>query len=279
MNTPFEPGSTATQADARFGAPCNAWQGNPQQVSLVRRTPEPVVCTLAAEPARVEIDLTRSALVVIDMQNDFCHPQGWFGQRGLDIAPCRQPIPVISELLPAWRAAGGRVLWLNWGIRADGANLPPSIHYKAKGGNAHAVGYGEVSPEDHGPSLVRGSWGAALVDELQAASNDLLVDKHRLSGFFDSELDGVLRAQGITTLLFAGINTDRCVFSTLQDAGFLGYDCLLVGDACSTPSPVHVSDAIHFLVRLLHGFVTTSAAVHAALTTTHSPDPSPTPQP
>ncbi|MDQ8022575.1 MAG: isochorismatase family cysteine hydrolase, partial [Moraxellaceae bacterium] len=209
MNTPFDQ-TTGTVA-ATFGAPHNAWQGGPQQVSLVRRAPQPVARTLKAEPAGVEIDLGRSALVVVDMQNDFCHPQGWFGQRGLDIAPCRNPIPVIAELLPAWRDAGGRVVWLNWGIRADVANLPPSVHYKAKGGNPAATGYGDVSPEDHGPSLVRGSWGAALVDELQPGAGDLLVDKHRLSGFFDSELDGVLRAQGITTLLFAGINTDRCV--------------------------------------------------------------------
>lgn len=258
MNTPF----TAT---ARYGAAHNAWQGGAQAVSLVRELPPPRRLRVAAEQTALEIDLGRSALVVVDMQNDFCHPQGWFGQRGLDIAACRRPIPVIAQLVPAWRAAGGRVLWLNWGIRADLANLPPSVRYKAKAGDPAAVGYGEVSPEDHGPSLVQGSWGAARVDELRAEPADLLVHKHRLSGFFDSELDGVLRAQGITTLLFAGINTDRCVFSTLQDAAALGYDCLLVRDACDTPSPAHVSEAIHFLVRLLHGFLTDSAALLAAL--------------
>lgn len=249
----------------RFGARHNAWQGDTQQVSLVREATPPRRLRFAAEDRAMEIDLGRSAIVVVDMQNDFCHPQGWFGQRGIDITACRRPIPTLSRLVPAWRAAGGRVLWLNWGIRADRANLPPTIHYKATRGDPAVVGYGEVSPEDHGPSLVQGSWGAALVDGLDAAPQDLLVHKHRLSGFFDSDLDGVLRAQGITTLLFAGINTDRCVYSTLQDAAFLGYDCLLVRDACDTPSPAHVTDAIHFLVRLLHGFITDSTALAAAL--------------
>jgi hypothetical protein len=77
----------------------------------------------------------------------------------------------------------------------------------------------------------------------------------------------VLRGQGLQTLLFAGVNTDRCVFPTLQDAGFLGYDCLLLEDACSTPSPAYVSRAIHFIVRQLHGFTATAADLLAALPT------------
>ena len=81
----------------------------------------------------------------------------------------------------------------------------------------------------------------------------------------------LLLAQGITTLLWAGINTDRCVFSSLQDAGFLGYDNVLLADACGTPSPAYVSRAIHFLVQQLHGFVATTPALHAALTPTPQP--------
>jgi nicotinamidase-related amidase len=127
------------------------------------------------------------------------------------------------------------------------------------------VGYGERSPEDHGRALVAGDWGAAVVDELEVDRCDFVVHKHRLSGFADNELDGLLRAQGLRTLLWAGINTDRCVFSSLQDAGFLGYDNVLLADACSTPSPASVTRAIHFLVQQLHGFVADSAALLATL--------------
>ncbi|MDB5799233.1 MAG: Isochorismatase [Rhodocyclales bacterium] len=266
------PPSSQTNAATSFGEAHNAWTStSADRVSLVRQMPPPRALQIAAQPAQLEIDIARSVLIVVDMQNDFCHAAGWFGQKGIDTSAARRPIPVIADLLPAWRAAGGRVLWLNWGVRADLANLPPTIRYKAKGGRAEGIGYGEASPDDRGPTLVRGSWGAARIDELQAAPDDLHVDKHRLSGFWDSELDGVLRNLGMTTLLFAGINTDRCVFSTLQDAGFLGYDCVLIGDACATSSPEYVTQAIHFLVLKLHGFITDSAALHTGLQSLSAP--------
>lgn len=258
---------TASVPATRFGpAPHNAWTLSEAGLSLLRTTARPVPVRIDIQPQPLTIDLGRSALVVVDMQNDFCHPRGWFGQKGIRVAPMRRPIPVLQRLLPAWRKAGGRVLWLNWGVRADVANLPPTVLFKGKR-TADGVGYGERSPEDRGRALVPGDWGAQVIDELPVDARDLTVFKHRLSGFADNDLDGVLRAQGITTLLWAGINTDRCVFSSLQDAGFLGYDNLLLADACSTPSPAYVTRAIHFIVQQLHGFVVPSAAVLAALPT------------
>jgi ureidoacrylate peracid hydrolase len=252
-------------APARFGpAPGNSWTLAGDTVSLVRAAPQPRPVRVAAAPQAIEIDLARSALVVVDMQNDFCHPQGWFAQKGIAIKPARKAIRPIAELLPRWREASGAVVWLNWGIRADRRNLSPTVQFKGKRG-ADGVGYAEHSPIDHGPSLVQGSWGAQVIDELPVAPADITVHKHRLSGFWDNELDSLLRQQGITTLLFAGINTDRCVFSTLQDANFLGYDCVLLADACATSSPAYVSRGIHFLVQQLHGFVAASDALREAL--------------
>lgn len=242
----------------------STWTVHDDHVSLVRAAPAPLVARVAAEPQAIEFDLARSALVVVDMQNDFCHAQGWFGCKGIDVAPMRAPIATIATLTDAMRTAGARVVWLNWGIRADRANLPASVLYRGKR-SADAAGYGEASAAGRGPSLVQGSWGAAQVDELRAQAGDLAVMKHRLSGFWDSELDSALRRAGVTTLFFAGINTDRCVFSTLQDAGFLGYDCVLVEDACGTPSPQYVTDAIVFMVRQLHGFTATSTALLASV--------------
>ena len=211
-----------------------------------------------AQPQGIRLDIVRSVLVVVDMQNDFCHPKGWFGQKGIKVQPMRKPIPAIAALLPIWRAAGGTVLWLNWGVRADRLNLSPNVLFRGKR-SADGVGYGEASPEDRGRSLIPGEWGAQVVDELSLADTDITVFKHRLSGFWDNELDSILRLRGATTLLFAGVNTDRCVFSTLQDAGFLGYDAVLLEDACSTPSPAYVTRAIHFVIRQLHGFTARSA--------------------
>jgi nicotinamidase-related amidase len=204
-------------------------------------------------------------VIVVDMQNDFCHADGWFGQKGLSVRPTRKPIPMIARLLPAWRSAGGAVLWLNWGVRADLLNLSPTIRFKGKGGVTDAVGYAERSASDKGRALVAGDWGARVVDELKVEPTDITVFKHRLSGFWDNELDSILRHQGITTLLFAGVNTDRCVFSTLQDAAFIGYDCVLLADACSTSSPAYVTRAIHFIVQQLHGFVATADGLLTSL--------------
>ncbi len=261
-----------------YGAhPATAWHGTPEVLSLVRTPQPPRPVRLPTHTEVIELDVLRSALVVVDMQNDFCHPEGWFAQKGVSMRATRKPIPVLRELLPAWRHAGGRVVWLNWGVRPDTLNLGPTVRYKAERPDADGqpgVGYAQASPLDHGPSVVPGSWGAQVISELPQAADDITVFKHRLSGFHDNELDSILRQQGITTLLFAGVNTDRCVFSSLQDAGFLGYDCVLLKDACSTPSPVYVTRAIHFLVDKLHGFVGTAEALIPALkvasTPTHS---------
>jgi nicotinamidase-related amidase len=259
----------------RFGpAAHNAWTWSPDGVSLVREARTPHRVRLATQNDMVEIDVLRSALIVVDMQNDFCHAEGWFGQKGVSMKSTRKPIPVLTELLPAWRHAGGTVLWLNWGVRADTLNLSPLVQFKASRPGADGqpgVGYGRVSPLDRGPSVVQGQWGAQVVDELPVAPTDITVFKHRLSGFWDNELDSILRQQGITTLLFAGVNTDRCVFSTLQDAAFLGYDCVLLKDACGTPSPAYVSRAIHFLVEKLHGFVASADSLIPALVRTPKP--------
>ncbi len=266
---------TAPLAAAGFGPVAhNAWRLSDTDVNLVRAPLASKVVQLDAQPQRIRLDIVRSVLVVVDMQNDFCHPKGWFGQKGISVRPMRKPIAGIAALLPAWRAAGGTVLWLNWGVRADRLNLPPSVQFKGKR-QAQAVGYAEVSPEDRGRSLVPGEWGARVVDELAVEPGDITVFKHRLSGFWDNELDSILRLRGTTTLLFAGVNTDRCVFSTLQDAGFLGYDCVLLEDVCSTPSPAYVTRAIHFIVRQLHGFTARSADLVPALAARRRRPPTP----
>ena len=260
----------ARTAPVRGGSGASfGWQIKAEGVSLLRPQRQPKPVWLQARPQKLEIDVHSSALVVIDMQNDFCHPEGWFGQKGVSMRATRKPIPMLQKLLPLWRAAGGRVVWLNWGVRTDRLNLPEAVLLKAKldaQGQLSGVGYAESSPLDRGPSLVPGHWGAQVVDELPVAADDITVFKHRLSGFYDNELDSLLRQQGVKTLLFAGINTDRCVFSSLQDAGFLGYDCILLEDACATPSPAYVSRAILFLVEKLHGFVASAQSLTVSLT-------------
>ncbi|MCK5533396.1 MAG: cysteine hydrolase family protein, partial [Halopseudomonas aestusnigri] len=99
--------------------PDNAWHQHYGVTSLLRpaHTSKPLLFT--SDQGNLELDIGASALVVVDMQNDFCHPEGWFAQKGASMRATRRPIAPLRKLLPAWRQAGGRVVWLNWGIRAD----------------------------------------------------------------------------------------------------------------------------------------------------------------
>jgi nicotinamidase-related amidase len=110
-----------------------------------------------------------------------------------------------------------------------------------------------------------GSWGAEVVDELNANGGDIQVTKHRFSGFWDTDLDAILRGLGVKTLLIGGVNLDQCVMTTLEDASFLGYDVVLVSDCSATTSPSFCTEATLYNIKLLFGFVTTSNGLLAAL--------------
>jgi nicotinamidase-related amidase len=244
--------------------PETAWRVSDREADLVRRGAPSEIAAIAAEPQHLRIDLRRTAYVVIDMQNDFCAPGGWLDHIGVDIAPARRPIAPLQRVLPRLRRARVPVIWVNWGNRPDRLNLSPSVlHvYKPSG---HGVGLGDPLPANGAKVLEKGSWAAAIVDELAPASDDIRVDKYRMSGFWDTPLDSILRNLGITTLLFGGVNLDQCVMCTLQDANFLGYDCILVEDCAATTSPEFCRQATLYNVKQCFGFVTNTAALEAAL--------------
>ena len=233
----------------------NSWHVSPDLVDTVRRRPEPCPCLLAAEPRPVRIDLAATAMLVIDMQNDFCHPAGWLAGIGVDVASARAPIGPLARLLPVLRAGSVPVLWVSWGNRPDRLNLSPSLLNVY---DPHAVGTGLGAPlgPDGSRVLEAGGWNAAIVDELTPAAGDILVAKHRMSGFWDTPLDSILRNLRIDTLLFGGVNVDQCVMATLQDASCLGYDCILVDDCAATTSPAYCHDATRYNVRQCYGFTT-----------------------
>ena len=245
--------------------PNNRWRVSDSAVNLVRDAVPPHAVSLPAAPQRLTLDVNRSALVIIDMQNDFCHSKGWLASIGVDVGPARAPIAPLQNLLPAWRKNGGSVVWLNWGNRPDLLNLSPSLlHvYQPTG---QGIGLGSTLPGTGAPVLEKGSWSAAVVDELTIATGDIQIDKHRMSGFWDTPLDSVLRNLGVTTLLFAGVNADQCVMCTLQDANFLGYDCVLLQDCTATTSPPFCMDATLYNVRQCFGFVADSSDLSLALT-------------
>ena len=244
--------------------PGNAWRVDAETADLRRAARPPLPVSLACRPQRLVLDLARTACVVIDMQNDFCSPSGWLASLGVDVGPARSPIGPLTRLLPLLREVEVPVVWLNWGNRPDRANLPPGVlHVYDPDGSG--VGLGGLLPASGAPVLERGSWGARVVDELVVEPGDLAVDKYRMSGFFDTELDGVLRNLGVTTVLFGGVNVDQCVLATLMDAASLGYDCVLLEDCSATTSPPYCLEATHYNVRQCFGFVARGEDLAAAL--------------
>jgi nicotinamidase-related amidase len=240
-------------------SPRNQWQVSTQAVDLRRAPRVPRPLSIAATPQGLTLDLARTALLVVDMQNDFCHPEGWLGHIGVDVAPARAPIPALAALLPALRRQDVPVIWVNWGNRPDRLNLSPSLLHVYKPTGV-GTGLGDPLPGSGAAVLERGSWSASVVDELAEEETDIRVSKYRMSGFWDTELDSILRNLGVTTLLFAGVNVDQCVLCTLQDANFLGYDCVLLEDCSGTTSPDYCFAATLYNVRQCFGFVAQSGA-------------------
>jgi nicotinamidase-related amidase len=241
----------------------NQWGVGPSSANLVRRAVPARPIAFDAEPQNLVIDLARSAFVVVDMQNDFCAKGGYLDYRGVDYKLDRKPIAPIAATVPLLRELGVPIVWLNWGVRPDLLDVSPTLlHAHTQDGSG--AGLGETIPGG-GPILLEGSWGARIVDELVPDTRDIQVTKHRFSGFWDTPLDSILRNLGVTTLLFAGVNADQCVLTTLQDAMFLGYDCVLVEDCVGTTSPDYCMQATLYNVKLLFGFVTRSEQLRAGI--------------
>ena len=248
----------------------NRWMVSEATADLVRRPVPPRPLAVPAANKQITFDLAHTAIVIVDMQNDFCHPDGWLAHIGVDVSAARTPIAPLQRLLPALRGRDVPVVWLNWGNRPDLLNLSPALLHVYKPSGA-GVGLGDALPGSGAKVLERGSWSAAIVDELAVDPSDIHVAKYRMSGFQDTELDSILRNLAVTTLLFAGVNADQCVLCTLQDANFRGYDCLLLEDCAATTSPDYCMAATLYNVQQCFGFVVQSDVITSALAQAETP--------
>jgi nicotinamidase-related amidase len=173
-----------------------------------------------------------TALLVIDMQRDFCAPGGYADLAGLDVSLLRAPIPVLQRLLAAARKLGLLVIHTREGHRADLSDLTESKRLRAANAGAAIGTQGPL-----GRLLVRGEYGHDLIDELQPLTGEPVVDKPGYSAFASTDLELLLRNRGIKALVVSGVTTEVCVSSILRDAVERGYACTLVSDACASPYP------------------------------------------
>lgn len=170
---------------------------------------------------------SHTAILVIDMQNDFVHAEGASGKCGQDVSRVRVVIPAIRRLLGGARAHGVSVVHLQNTTLQDGKSDSPAwLWFKTQYGKDPAY-------------CMPGSWGHRLVDELQALPGEAQVQKYRSSGFTHTNLDHVLRNLGVKTVICCGCTTDGCVESTVRDASFHDYYTLIASDAVASFTPAN----------------------------------------
>jgi len=170
-----------------------------------------------------------TALLVIDMQRDFLHPEGYAARAGLEISRLRAAIPSIAELLAAARRCGMHVIHTREGHLADLSDCPQYKLLRSRQAGAEIGANGPL-----GRLLVRGEYGHDFVDELRPRANEIVIDKPGYSAFHGTDLETSLVSRGISQLIITGITTEVCVSSTLRSAVDRGYVCYTVADACAS---------------------------------------------
>ena len=167
----------------------------------------------------------KAALLCIDMQRDFLDPQGYSAVGGEDVSVGRTIIPRCRAVLDACRSAGLFIVHTREGHKPDLSDLHEAKQERSTGAGAPIGATGPL-----GRLLVRGEYGHDFVDEMQPMPEEPVVDKPGFGAFYATELQEMLRAQGVTHVILLGVTTQCCVFSTLREAVDRGYRCLTLED-------------------------------------------------
>ena len=173
------------------------------------------------EVAEVDLMHGKTVLVQIDLQNDFLHPDGHYSRNGIDIAHMRRAIEPIARLTGEARRRGVPVVWTRHGTKGaeDGGPFMKLRPFLRDGG------------------LRQNTWGYEILDALSPHPDDWYVEKTRLSGFFATNLDVILRGLKAETVIFTGVLTNQCVAATSKDASFRDYMPIVVEDCTGTTLP------------------------------------------
>ncbi|HEY0414034.1 MAG TPA: pyrimidine utilization protein B [Allosphingosinicella sp.] len=213
--------------------------------------------TLPARPEPIRVAADETAVIVVDMQNAYASPGGYLDLAGFDIGGAAKVIAQTVKVLEVARAAGMPVIYFQNGWDADyveaGGPGSPNFH------KSNALKTMRARPELQGQLLARGGWDYELVEALAPKPGDIRLHKTRYSGFFNSQLDSVLRSRGIRKLVLVGIATNVCVESTLRDGFFLEYFGIMLEDATHQAGPEFLQKATVYNVETFFGWVSTVA--------------------
>jgi ureidoacrylate peracid hydrolase len=226
--------------------------------------------SIAAKPEELAVDYAETSVIVVDMQNDFCSKGGMFDCAGINISAIRKAIVPTGRVLSAAREAGIAVVYLKMGFRADLSDLgkgdsPNRLRHLHFGVGKQCTTF----DGRQGRFLIRDTWNTDVIEELQPKPQDIVLYKSRFSGFHQTELDNILRMRGIRNLIFTGCTTSVCVDSTIRDAMFRDYRCILLADCVGEPIGNDMSRSNHeasvLTIQTVFGWVSDSERFEFAL--------------
>jgi ureidoacrylate peracid hydrolase len=226
--------------------------------------------TLDARPRAVTLDPERTAVLVVDFQHDFASSGGMFARAGIDVSGIQAAATATRPVLAAAREAAIPIVYLKMEHAPDLWDVGPEDGPHWLKHEPMRVGE-EVEAPDGRPSriLVRDTWNTDIVPELAPEPGDVVVSKHRYSGFFETELDAVLHRLRAKYLLVTGCTTSICVESTVRDAMFRDYSCIVLEDCTAEPIGAGASrtnkEASLLVIETLFGWISSGAAVMQAL--------------
>ena len=222
-----------------------------------------IQATIAAEPEPITLDLLKTAVIVVDMQNAFVKRGGYFDLAGYDLSGVERIVGPCREIITAARQKGAKIIYFQMGCSSDFSDRGPADSpYNLKSKWLRLV---RERPELKDKVYIYGTWGAEIIEELTPRSEDLVVKKQKYDGFIGTNLEIVLSTFGIKYLVFVGTATNLCVESTLRHAFFLDYFPVLVSDAVSHAGASITQEATLANVKANFGWVTTSEHFVAGL--------------